>query len=165
MLEIHPSLLLYQGAIFTIFAFLMWKFVYKNLVKMVEGRRQCIEQTILDAEKKRGEADSLRLGYESRVAELNAQSDEMIRTAEAEGFRRREEIVEQGRLEASRIAERNRLQCEADVHEAMLAAKTELLDIAESLAKQALGKASNPDVEARLIQELGQEIKKTEWNS
>ena len=109
------------------------------------------------------EADSLRLGYESRVAELNAQADQVIRKAEAEAFRRREEIVDQGRLEAARIAERNRLQCDADVQAAMLAAKTELLDIAGSLAKQALGKAATPDVEASLIHELSQELKQTEW--
>jgi F-type H+-transporting ATPase subunit b len=163
MLEIHPQLLLYQGAIFLIFVFLMWKFVYRSLVKMVEDRRRRVEQTILDADKLRGEADALRSGYESKVSELNAQAEGILRSAETEAWRRREAIVEQGRIDAARVAERNRMQCRADVDEAMLAAKTELLDIAGSLAKKALSTAATPEVEAQLIRELSAEIRNTEW--
>jgi F-type H+-transporting ATPase subunit b len=165
MLEIHPLLLLYQGAIFIIFAFLMWKFVYKSLVKMVEDRRRRIEQTILDAEKKQGEADALRLGYEGKVAELNARADDIIRKAEAEAYRRRDDIVEQARTEAAKIAERNRVQCETDVEEAMLSAKSELLDIAGSMARRALSRAATPEVDARLVEELNQELRQTAWKN
>ena len=165
MLEIHPSLLLYQGVIFIVFAFLMWKFVYKNLVKMVEDRRRRIEESILDAERKRGEADALRLGYESRVSELTIRADEVIRQAEIEARRKHEEIVEHGRVEANRIAARSRLQCETDVADAMHAARAELLDIAGGLARKALGKAATPDVEAELVKELSAEIRSTEWKS
>jgi F-type H+-transporting ATPase subunit b len=161
MLEIHPRLLLYQGVIFIVFAFLMWKFVYKNLVKMVEDRRRKIENTILEAEKKRGEADALRKGYESKIDELNAQAGEVLRRAEAEGWRKHEEIVASGRQDARQMAAQNRLQCAADVEAAMLAAKAELLDIAAVLSKKALGRALTPDVEARLIEELSAEIQET----
>jgi F-type H+-transporting ATPase subunit b len=163
MLEIHPRLLLYQGVIFLVFVFLMWKFVYQALVKMVEGRRRRVEQTILEAERKRGEAEALRMGYESRVSELSAQAEEVMRKAEADGWRKHEAIVEQGRTEAARIAERVRLQSEAEMVEAMLAAKGELLDIAGSLARKALGTAATPEVDARLIKELSAEIRNTEW--
>lgn len=165
MLEIHPQLLLYQGAIFLIFVFLMWKFVYRSLVKMVEDRRRRVEQTILDAEKARGEAEALRMGYESRVSEMSARRDEVIRQAEAEARRKHDEIVEQGRQEASRVAARNRLQCEADLAEAMHAARVELLDISGSLARKALGRAATPEVEAALVKELSAEIRATEWKS
>ena len=165
MLEIHPRLLLYQGAIFLIFVFLMWKFVYRSLVKMIEDRRRRVEQTIVDAEKARGEAEALRTGYESRVSELSARRDEVIRQAEAEARRKHEEIVEQGRLEAGRIAARNRLQCEADLTEAMHAARAELFDVAGTMARKALGKAATPEVEAELVKELSAEIRATEWKS
>jgi F-type H+-transporting ATPase subunit b len=165
MLEIHPTLLLYQGVIFVAFAFLMWKFVYKNLVRMVEDRRRRIEENILDAERKRGEADALRLGLESRVSELNVRADQIVRDAEIEGMRRRDEILERARTEAARLAERSRLQCESELAEAMLAARTELLDIAGGLASRALGRAATPEVEERLIRELSEEIRKTEWRS
>jgi F-type H+-transporting ATPase subunit b len=165
MLEIHPQLLLYQGAIFLIFVFLMWKFVYRSLVKMVEDRRRRVEQIIVDAEKARGEAEALRMGYESRVSELSARSGEVMRQAEGEARRKHDEIVDQGRQEAGRVAARNRLQCEADVTEAMHAARAELLDIAGSLARKALGKAATPDVEAELVRELSAEIRATEWKN
>jgi F-type H+-transporting ATPase subunit b len=165
MLEIHPRLLLYQGVIFLVFVFLMWRFVYRALVKLVEDRRRRVEQTIVDAEKARGEAEALRMGYESRVSELSARRDEVLRQAEADARRKHDEIVEQGRVEAGRIAARNRLQCESDVAEAMHAARAELLDISGSLARKALGKAATPEVEAELVKELSAEIRSTEWKS
>jgi hypothetical protein len=45
----------------------------------------------------------------------------------------------------------------------MLAAKGELLDISIELAKKALAKATTPQIEEKLIQELTEELKKTEW--
>jgi F-type H+-transporting ATPase subunit b len=165
MLEIHPRLLLYQGVIFLVFVFLMWRFVYRALVKMVEDRRRKVEATIVEAERKRGEAEALRMGYENRVSELSTRAEEVMRQAEADARRKHEEIVEQGRVEAGRIAARNRLQCEADVAEAMLAARAELLGISDSLARKALGKAATPEVEAELVKELSAEIRSTEWKS
>jgi len=161
MLEIHPQLLLYQGIIFLIFVFLMWKFVYKSLVKMVEDRRKRIEDTILETERKRGEADALRVGYESRIAGISSQAEEVIRKAEAEGWRKYEEIVETGRAEARRLAEQSRRQTEAEIEEAFLAAKGELVGIASDLARKALGKSAGPELDARLVAELGEEMR--EW--
>jgi F-type H+-transporting ATPase subunit b len=163
MLEIHPQLLLYQGAIFLIFVFLMWKFVYKSLVKMVEERRRKIENTILEAEKKKSEADEIKLGYESKMTEVNAKADEIRRQAEAEAYQKRNEIVDTARTEATQIIERSRLQTAAEREQAMLSAKGELLDISIELAKKALDKAATPQIEEKLIQELSEEIKRTEW--
>jgi F-type H+-transporting ATPase subunit b len=161
MLEIHPQLLLYQGVIFLVFVFLMWKFVYKNLMKMVEDRRQRIENTIMETERKRGEAEALRVGYETRIADIRAQADEAVRKAEAEGWRRHEEIVEAGRTEARRLGEQAQRRTEAEIEEAFLAAKGELVGIASDLARKALGKSATPDMDARLVRELSEELK--EW--
>ncbi len=163
MLEIHPQLLLYQGAIFIIFVFLMWKFVYKNLVKMVEDRRNKIENTMLEADKKKSEAEELKLGYEAKLTEINVKAEDVRRRTEAEAWQKHNEIVDTARTEATQIIGRSRQQSAAEREQAMLAAKGELLDISIELAKKALAKATTPQTEEKLIQELTEELKKTEW--
>jgi F-type H+-transporting ATPase subunit b len=163
MLEIHPQLLLYQGAIFIIFAFLMWKFVYKSLVKMVEDRRNKIENTINEADIKHKEAEELKLGYESKLTEINTKAEEVRRRTEQEAWQKHNEIVDVARAEATQIVERSRQQSATEREQAMLAAKGELLDISIELAKKALAKATTPQIEEKLIQELTEELKKTEW--
>jgi F-type H+-transporting ATPase subunit b len=163
MLEVHPQLLLYQGIIFLVFVFLMRRFVYKSLVKMVEGRRCQIENTIIETERKRGEVESLRLGYEGRVSEIAARADEILRQAEAEGREKYNEIVETGRAEAARVADNTRRRAESDIEDAVLAAKDDLVGIAAELARKALGGTVTPEVDARLLQELQAELPAQEW--
>jgi F-type H+-transporting ATPase subunit b len=165
MLEIHPLLLLYQGVIFIVFAFLMWKFVYKSLVKMVEDRRRRIEENIQEAERKRSEAEALRTGFEVRVAELDHQADEIVRKAEAEGQRRLEELVQTGRAEAAKVAENTRRQAELDIEQTFVAAKGELAGLAADLARKALGKTISPEVDEKLIADLSQELGNQEWKA
>jgi F-type H+-transporting ATPase subunit b len=163
MLEIHPQLLLYQGAIFIIFVFLMWKFVYKSLVKMVEERRNKIENTMLEADKKKSEAEVLKHGYETKLTEINTKAEDIRRRSEAEAWQKHNEIVDAARSEASTIVERGRQQSTAEHEQVMLEAKSDILDISIELAKKALDKAFDQQVEEKLISELSEEIKKTEW--
>jgi F-type H+-transporting ATPase subunit b len=163
MLEIHPQLLLYQGAIFIVFVFLMWKFVYKNLVKMVEERRNKIENTMLEADKKKSEAEALKLGYETRLTEINTKAEDIRHRTEQEAWQKHNEIIDVARSEASTIVERGRQQSTAEREQVMLAAKSDILDISIGLAKKALDKAYDQDIEEKLISELSEEIKKTEW--
>ncbi len=163
MLEIHPRLLLYQGAIFIIFVFLMWKFVYKSLVKMVEDRRKKIENSIQEADKNKVDAEKIKLGYEAKMSEINTQADNIKRQSEQEAWQKHKEIVDAARTEASTIVERGRQQGVAEREAAMLAAKGDILDISVELAKKALDKATDEKVEEKLISELSEEIKKTEW--
>jgi F-type H+-transporting ATPase subunit b len=163
MLEIHPQLLLYQGIIFLVFVFLMWKFVYKNIVKMVEERRHKIETTINEAEQRSQEASQLKTDLASKITEIDTQSDEIRRKAEAEGWQKRNEIIDTARNEASQIIERGKLQTALDHEHAMHAAKDEILNISVELAKKALDKVSTPDIEEKIIEKVSEEIKSTEW--
>jgi F-type H+-transporting ATPase subunit b len=163
MLEIHPQLLLYQGIIFLVFVFLMWKFVYKSLVKMVEDRRHRIENTINEAEQKNTEANQLKSRYENKITEIDNQADTIRQKAELEGLQKRDAIIETARTEASQIIERGKLQTITEREAAMTSAKDELLNISVEVAKKALKEITTPDIEEKLIEKVSEEIKKTEW--
>lgn len=163
MLEIHPQLLLYQGAIFLIFVFLMWRFVYRKIVKAVEDRRQRIEDAILEAERQRGEAEALRLGYEGRLNELNAQAAEILRKAENQGWQKYDEIMAAARAEAARFTEQQRRLTRREIEETVLAARDQVVELAAAMARKALGRAVNPELDQRLIQELTRELEHQQW--
>ena len=130
---------------------------------MVEDRRHKIENTINDAEKKREEANQLKTSYEGKITEIDSQADELRRKAEAEGFQKRNEIIDTARTEATQIIERGRIQTIADRDAAMQTAKDEILTISVELAKKALDKITTPDIEEKIIEKVSEEIKNTEW--
>lgn len=130
---------------------------------MVDDRRRRIEDEILENEKRRGELEGLRMGYEGRLGEINAKAEDVIRKAEADGWRKYEEIVEAGRTEAARVTETSRRQTETEIEEAVLAARGELVGIATDLARKALSTTVTPEVDNRLIEELTRELEQQEW--
>jgi len=130
---------------------------------MVEERRHKIETTINEAEQRSQEASQLKTDLASKITEIDTQSDEIRRKAEAEGWQKRNEIIDTARNEASQIIERGKLQTALDHEHAMHAAKDEILNISVELAKKALDKVSTPDIEEKIIEKVSEEIKSTEW--
>jgi len=165
MLEIHPKLLLYQGVVFVIFALLMWRFVYRKLVKVAEDRRRRVEEMVDYAERQRLAADEYRQRYERQHAEFEAQTARLTQEAEEDGLRIHELIVGDARAEAAAIVERARHQAESERRQAVLAAQKDIVDLAASMARHALAHAVTPEVDRRLVADVAEELGSIRWNS
>jgi len=97
MLEIHPTLLLYQGIIFIVFVFLLYRFAYRPLTKMIQTRKALIESNLNQAEQLKAEAEKEKIEYEDRRRQIEVERKQIMDTAAAEGNLQKEQIVAQGR--------------------------------------------------------------------
>ncbi len=165
MLEIHPKLLLYQGAVFVIFAFLMWRFVYRKLVQIAENRRRRVEEMVEYAENQRRAADEFRQRYEKQHAEFSERADKIVEQAEQDGLRVRDQIVADAKTEAAAIVERGRRQAEADRQQAVMAARQDVIELATGMARRALSRAVTPEVDRRLVADVAEELSSIQWNN
>lgn len=163
MLDIHPTLLLYQGIIFIIFVYLMYRFVYRPLEKMIQDRRVYIESTISTAEAERAEAERARAEYDNRLAGIEGERKQVVETALTDGNRAKEEIIAAGREEANRLVAKARLAIDKERRLAVREAKADLGAIAIQVVKKFLKKGMNKKSEQNLITSIAHDLGSRRW--
>lgn len=125
-LGIDPKLLLAQGVNFLILLFVLTKFVYKPLIKMVEERRKKIELGIKGgerAEKIIKEAEQEKVGI---IKEADIQAVFIISEAEKNAQKKGQDIAHQADMKAQQI-----------LHEAMLLAERKEKEEMEKVSAEA----------------------------
>ena len=79
----------------------MKKFLFKPVKKMIDERQQEIDDMYADAGASKEEAAALKVQYEARLAEANAEKEEILRVAHRKARLREEEILKQAQEKAS----------------------------------------------------------------
>jgi F-type H+-transporting ATPase subunit b len=165
MLEIHPTLLLYQGIIFIVFVFLLYRFAYRPLTKMIQTRKALIESNLNQAEQLKAEAEKEKIEYEDRRRQIEVERKQIMDTAAAEGNLQKEQIVAQGRDEVQRLLDRARLEIEKERRLAVRSAKADLGAIAIQLVRKFLKKGMNKKSEEALIASVAHDLGEKQWKS
>jgi F-type H+-transporting ATPase subunit b len=134
-LGIEPKILLAQLAGFLLVWWLLAKFAFKPIGRMLDERAAHITQTMdkLEADERR--MAEIRADYEQRIATIEAEARAKISEAVKEGQKLRDELIAEARAKAeeeSKKSERNiQLQLEQ--------AKLELRDYIVGLSLRAAG--------------------------
>lgn len=163
MLEIHPPLLLYQGVVFVVFAYLMYRFVYRPLAKTIRDRKAYIESTINRAEEERANAERARAEYDNRLVGIEGERKRILETALADGNRVKEEVVAEGRNEANRLLENARWELEKERRRAVREAKADLGSIAVGIVRKFLKKKMDRKAEQAFIGSIAQDLGARQW--
>jgi len=82
---------------FLILVALLWKFLYKPIVKAMDDREAAIAARVEAAEQQRRDAEAEAETYHGKTAELDAQRTELIAQARADADTRRQELLADAR--------------------------------------------------------------------
>ena len=120
ILEIQPSLMIWSVAVFVILLLILGRFAWGPILKALHDREEHMNQTLLDAEKARNEAERIMVENRKHLA----QATDQVRA-----------LIEQGKLDAQVIADGivRKAQSEADAN--LIRAEREI----QSARDQALG--------------------------
>lgn len=158
MLEIHPTLLLYQGAIFVLFVFLMYRFAYRPLAKMIEARKAAIASTLNEAEALKSEAEKAKVENEARSRQIEDERKRILDAAVAEGNHRKELIIADSRAEAEQLLERTRAAIDKERRLAVREAKADLGAIALEVVRKFLRRKMDKKTEEVLIASVARDL-------
>ena len=133
---------------------LMWiikRFLYKPVKKMLDARRSAIDEDYAKADAAKAEAEELRMNYEASVAAAQQTSDQIIAEATRTAEYRSNEIVSEAREKATEI----RRQAEADAvlerKKAEDEMKHEIADVSTQLTGKLLQREINEEDHRKLI--------------
>ena len=141
-----------------ILAWIIKRFLFKPVKKVVDARRAAIDDDYAKADAARTEAEELKLNYEASMAAAQQTSDQIIAEATRTAEYRSNEIVAEAREKATEI----RRQAEADAvlerKKAEDEMKHEIADVSAQLTGKLLEREIRAEDHRALIDSFLQEI-------
>ena len=154
------GLVIWMTLTFLTVLFLLSKFAWKPILKMISEREKTIEDALLSAEKAKNEMARLTASNEALLREAQAERDIMLKAARET----KDQIINEARSRATIEAERLIAMARESINNEKMAAVTELknqvaqlsLQVAEKLVKQQL---STDEKQKELANTLINELK------
>lgn len=142
--------------------FVLKKFLFGPVMKMIADRQKEIDTMYSDADAAKLEADQLRAEYEDKLADAQKTGERLVKEATVRAQAREEDILRQANAEADAI----RRKAEADVarekKKAINDAKDEIAGLAMDIAGKVVGHSlDDKDQSAlvdRFIEQLGEGV-------
>ncbi len=130
---------------------LMKKFLFKPVKKMIDERQQEIDDLYADANQSKADAAELKSQYETRLAEANEEKEEILRAAHRKAQLREEEIIRAAQDKAAQTLKRADAQIELDKKRAMNEIKDDVSGMAIDIASAVLARDIKGEEHSALI--------------
>ena len=143
----------------TLILFLVLKhFLFKPVNKILDERKQNVEETYRQADEKLTEAARLESEYTEKLANAKAESAEIVKNATKRAQTRSDEIIAEAKKEASSLIVKANADIEKEKKRAVNQIKDEISDIALAVAEKVVEKEIDPKDHERLIESFISEL-------
>ncbi|HKQ38488.1 MAG TPA: F0F1 ATP synthase subunit B [Verrucomicrobiae bacterium] len=152
-LGIYWPKLIAQVVNFAIVLFILWKFAYRPVLKILEERRQRVAEAMVNAEKAREELARTEAQRQQVLAETNAKANKLIEEAQAAAARVREQETQKAIREAEQIVTKAREAAALERARMLAEVKRELGRLVVATTTKVTGKVLTADDQRRLSEE------------
>jgi F-type H+-transporting ATPase subunit b len=153
LISVTPGLMIWTIVCFLIALYVLKRFAFGPIQKMIDDRRERIEKSISDAEQARTEARELLEQHKKLMAEARGEADGIIaearKTRESMDVRMREETE----TERQRRLEEIRKEVANETARALEQIRAEVADLTLEAASRVVGRALDSDRDRELITE------------
>ena len=153
LISVTPGLMIWTIVLFLITLYVLKRWAFAPIQKMIDDRRERIQQSIEEAEAARAEARRLVEEHRALIGQAREQAEEILanarKVADATEQRGREEAEE----DRQRRLDETRRQIEAETHRALEQIRAEVAELTLVAATKVTGKALDDADHRRLIDE------------
>lgn len=143
---------------FALVAFLLHRFAYKPVLKMLEERKQRIAESLANAEKIKAELARTEQARQEILAQANAQANRAIEEARAAAAKVLETETQKAIATANQIIAKANEANAAEMARLRAELKREIGRLAVQAAMQVTGKILTPEDQQRLVEETNREL-------
>lgn len=156
---------LIQGcAVFLLFIFLSY-ILFKPVRKVLEDRQNKVKDDLESAAKDREEAEKLKTEYDAKLANADAEADEILAAARKKAVKNEENIVAEAKEEAARIISRANQEAELEKDKVADEVKQEIISVATVMAGKFVEGGLDDAKQAELIDETLKEMGDDTWQN
>jgi F-type H+-transporting ATPase subunit b len=139
---------------FIFFFVIIWTFAFKPVSKMLDDRRERIEQGLKDAEQARRDRENAEAERVATLAEARKEANDILTRAQKVAQETREADLAATREELERLRVRAAGEIEAEKQRAVAELRGEVADLALAAAGRLLGESLTDDRQRRLVREF-----------
>ena len=154
----NTSLFVSQLISFLIVAFLLHRFAYKPIIKILEQRREEIAQGLANAEKIKQELAQTEAARQQVMNQANAQANKLIEEARAAAAKVQETETQRAIATAEQIIAKAREAAELDHQRMLQELKKEIGQLVVRTTAQVTGKVLSMDDQKRLIEDTNKQL-------
>ncbi|MBA3717329.1 MAG: F0F1 ATP synthase subunit B [Actinobacteria bacterium] len=156
--KIIPGLMIWTLVFFFITFFVLKRYAFGPIQKVIDERRERIRQSIEEAEKARTEAHSLLEEHRKLIAQARGDADRILAEARRVADAQRERAREETEADRQRRLEETKRLIEAETHRALEQIRTEVADLTLIATERITGKVLDDEDHKRLIEEAVEDL-------
>ncbi len=137
---------------------LLYKLLYKPLLKVLDERDGKIDGQLKNAESAKQEAENMLSEYKSQLSKAQQEAQGILENAKKMGADTREQIVSEAREEAGKTLEKAKKEIEIEKTKALGEIRSEATTLAVLAAGKVIKKELKPEDHKKLVEEFVDEV-------
>ena len=160
LLVLDPGLFVWTILSFLLLMFLLSKFAWKPLLKMLNEREEKIRTAIEKAENAEKKLETLNEQGEKILSDARSESQKLLLSSKETAQNLKEEIEREAKQKATSIIDQARVQIQAEKNQVLSEIKNELSSFSIMIAEKLIKKNINKDDNMKLINESIEKVNK-----
>jgi F-type H+-transporting ATPase subunit b len=152
--DINLGLTIWTIVLFALFAFVMGKFGWSPLLKMIEEREAGIRGAVEGAQKANTDAQALLAQHKELMREAGREREEIIKRALKDAEKLKADLSARARTESDQMVQRAREQIDREKGQAILELRTQVADLAMEAASKIVESSLTPDAQRKLVDDF-----------
>jgi F-type H+-transporting ATPase subunit b len=158
LISVTPGLMIWTIVCFLIALWVLKRYAFGPIQKMIDERRDRIRRALEDAEEAREEARRLLEEHRSLIGQARGEAEQILAEARRVAEAQRERVKEETEADRQRRLEETRRQIEAETQRALGAIRAEVAELTVVAAAKVTGKVLDSEDHRRLIDEAISEL-------
>jgi F-type H+-transporting ATPase subunit b len=158
LIKVTPGLMIWTIVSFLITLFVLKRYAFAPVQKMIDDRRERIRTAIDEADSARDEARKLLEEHRELMAQARSEAEEILGEARRIGEAQRERVREEADADRQRRLDETQRQIEQATHQAIGQIRDEVGRLSALAAEKIVRKSLDDDDQQRLIDEALAEI-------
>ena len=162
LVQLDPGLFVWTILTFLLLLFVLAKFAWKPLLKMLNDREELIRSSLEDAEKAKEKLEKLNAEGEAIINQARSEAQSILSEGKTAAAKLKDETLDVAKEQAKQIASEAEKQINIEKDKAIAEIKSEVVNLSMSIAEKLINKNISPEDNKALIDESLSSVKEYE---
>ena len=158
LIQVTPGLMIWTIICFLITLFVLQRYAFGPIQKMIDERRERIRRSLEEAEEARAEARQILEEHRKLIGQARGQAEQILTEARRVADSQRQRVKEETEADRQRRLEETKRQIEAETRRALDQIRAEVAELTLAAAEKVTRKALDTADQRRLIDEAIREL-------
>jgi F-type H+-transporting ATPase subunit b len=158
LIEVTPGLMIWTVVCFLATFFVLRKFAFGAIQRIIDERRQRIREALAEADQARTEARAMLEEHRTMMAQARGQAEEILAEARRVAESQRKRLRDELEVDRQRRLEETERQIQAETQRALALIRAEVADLTVAATQKVTGKILDEQDHKRLIEEAIREL-------